>query len=292
MIVDVKTNFLFILVLFSRKNIILRTFLLSSTRGKLFHPHHLYKENFQQLIVPRMLNQCNLESTNVKSEMLKLGEWIDLDVRPEELRPNLTLRMGQCFNWRKLVDHEDHQLTSNVEDESAVWVGVLDSRAIAIRQMSSSTGFLSLNSKSDERKEDMIAYLRDYFELKHSLKDLYQSWSDSCPRMKIVCSHLPGVRVVRQDPWECLVSFICSSCNNIKRITQMLDSLRCKYGNYLCTVAYQNGQILVSSDKLHDESTRSSTRELYSFPGPEILSSIAEDELRQLGFGKYCKIPV
>jgi hypothetical protein len=42
--------------------------------------------------------------------------------------------------------------------------------------------------------------------------------------------------VDRQDPWECLISFICSSNNNISRITLMLDRLRRMYGSYLCTL--------------------------------------------------------
>ena len=75
--------------------------------------------------------------------------------------------------------------------------------------------------------------LRAYFQLEHSLTDLYMQWAAGCARMGQVLPRLPGVRVVRQDPFECLVSFICSSNNNIKRITLMLDSLRRKYGVYL-----------------------------------------------------------
>jgi hypothetical protein len=45
-----------------------------------------------------------------------------------------------------------------------------------------------------------------------------------------------GIRVVRQDPWECLVSFICSSNNNVKRIGGMIDKLKRRYGEYRCTV--------------------------------------------------------
>jgi len=44
-----------------------------------------------------------------------------------------------------------------------------------------------------------------------------------------------------QDPFECLVSFICSSNNNIKRITQMLDKLKARYGTYVCSIAATDG---------------------------------------------------
>ena len=41
---------------------------------------------------------------------------------------------------------------------------------------------------------------------------------------------LPGVRCLRQDPWDCAISFICSSNNNIKRIAQLVAALRNNYG--------------------------------------------------------------
>lgn len=51
-------------------------------------------------------------------------------------------------------------------------------------------------------------------------------WSSRCSRMKAVATALPGVRVLRQEPWECLASFIFSANNNIARITKGLQSLR------------------------------------------------------------------
>jgi len=82
--------------------------------------------------------------------------------------------------------------------------------------------------------------LRDYFQLStYSLEECYKEWGAADARMKVVVEHLQGVRVVLQDPWECLVSFICSSNNNIKRITLMLDRLRRTYGTHTCSVVQQ-----------------------------------------------------
>ena len=149
-------------------------------------------------------------------------EWHDLKVPPEELRPNLTLSMGQCFNWNKLCDD--------------LWVGTVGGRALAIQQTAETTLFASLMPLESGGVDGLEAELRDYFQLSHGLAECYTTWAAADPRMKIVLSHLPGVRVVRQCPWECLVSFICSSNNNIKRIALMLDRIRSTYGEYRCSV--------------------------------------------------------
>lgn len=130
---------------------------------------------------------------------------------------------------------------------------MLDSYPLAIRQTDSTTLFANLldnkklNTKNNrfiltptERKETnklLSSILKSYFQTNYNLEELYGEWSAGCGRMKVVTECLSGVRVVRQDPFECLISFICSSNNNIKRITMMLDRLRCKYGRYKCTVS-------------------------------------------------------
>jgi hypothetical protein len=57
--------------------------------------------------------------------------------------------------------------------------------------------------------------------------------------MKRVAACLPGLRIIRQDPWECLISFIFSSNNNIKRITKGLQLLRTTHGKYICSLVKQ-----------------------------------------------------
>lgn len=70
------------------------------------------------------------------------------------------------------------------------------------------------------------------------LTDLYQEWSTQCDRMKVIASHLPGVRILDQDPFYCMISFLCSSNNNIPRITKMLSSLQRTYGTRFGTIPH------------------------------------------------------
>ena len=72
------------------------------------------------------------------------------------------------------------------------------------------------------------------------------------------------MRIIRQDPWECTISFLCSSNNNIKRIKLMLDNLRAAYGEHL-----------YNTDDIN----------YYKFPSLEQLNSVTESEYRDMGFG-------
>lgn len=95
-------------------------------------------------------------------------------------------------------------------------------------------------------------------------------WSEKDPHFKkIAATDFHGIRILRQDPWENLCSFICSTNNNIKRISQMVENLCLHFGDYI-------------SD--HDGI------KYYDFPTPVQLSDPSvEAKLRQLGFGYRAK---
>lgn len=72
----------------------------------------------------------------------------------------------------------------------------------------------------------------------------------------------PGLRVLRQDRWECLVAFICSSTSNIPRIKRDVDSLVTACGDRI-------------GPGPHD----------FTFPKPGRLAAAGEAALRKLGLG-------
>jgi len=121
----------------------------------------------------------------------------------------------------------------------------------------------------------METFLKAYFQLDAPLEPLYKEWSEACPRLATIAKCIPGVRIVDQDPWECLVSFICSSNNNIPRITKMLASLRKEYGRHLLTI---------------DKNTHRHYS-FYSFPSlEELYESATEHDLRnKCGMGYRAK---
>lgn len=125
----------------------------------------------------------------------------------------------------------------------------------------------------DVKNEEMCneeALLRDYFQLDVNLAELYAKWSKADPNFRSVASHFTGVRILRQDPVENLFSFICSSNNNISRISGMVENLCRTYGEHLETV----------NDKVY-----------YTFPSTDKLAVAGvEAKLRELGFGYRCVI--
>lgn len=96
-----------------------------------------------------------------------------------------------------------------------------------------------------------------------SLSELWENFSASDRRFAELTKYLAGARVLRQDPFECLAQFLCSSNNNIGRITKMVDFLS-SLGNYLGNVE---------------------GFEFHEFPSLEKLSMVSEIELRNAGFG-------
>ena len=60
--------------------------------------------------------------------------------------------------------------------------------------------------------------LKDYFQLDTNLEQLYEHWSSRDEHFKKVAGHFNGIRILRQEPVENLLSFVCSSNNHISRL--------------------------------------------------------------------------
>ena len=213
-----------------------------------------------------------------------------------ELRPAHTLLNGQCFGWRP------HELRERE------YVGVLGRRVVAVRQTDDTTQYRALHGDGNGLETE----LHDYFQLGTALAPLYKAWAAArCPRMETITRALPGLRILRQDPAECLISFICSSNNNVPRITLILDRMREKYGDPLCSKAELDGDTPAkprgrsaaadrAAENVEADTSPSPARNKlmprlevsdrwYSFPTVERLAQTTEDELRALGLGYRAK---
>ena len=113
--------------------------------------------------------------------------------------------------------------------------------------------------------------------------------------MRIVAESIPGVRVLRQDPWECLASFIFSSNNNIKRITKGLEDLRSNYGQYLCSLSLSSSSsdvidVFCDPSEATEITSEIDRYHLYTFPTPtDLVDRSNEQLLREIGMGYRAK---
>ncbi len=117
--------------------------------------------------------------------------------------------------------------------------------------------------------DDTEALIKHYFNLVPNLTKLYKQWSAADPNFRKKAPKFTGIRILKQDAWEALVGFICSSNNNIIRISQMVDKLCRHYGRLIGYIG---------------------TEPYYDFPPPSVLTSTnIEQHLRELGFGYRAK---
>ncbi|TYZ68531.1 hypothetical protein PybrP1_000155 [[Pythium] brassicae (nom. inval.)] len=212
------------------------------------------------------------DATVVKRERLDAGDdkWHVL-CSAQELSCERTLASGQTFSWRR------HPRTQH-------WSGVIGAHVFALRERDASVEFRCLHpSDADSAREE----LTHYFRLEADAALLYTAWMQTQDAMAQLIQHLPGHRLVRQDPVECLFAFICSSNNNIQRIQQMVDKLRATYGTLLLTVDLDdNDEEEGAGTSASSRAATQETRSYYAFPTAEMLAASCEEAtLRALGFG-------
>ncbi|MCM8794664.1 MAG: hypothetical protein NC819_02535 [Candidatus Omnitrophica bacterium] len=96
-----------------------------------------------------------------------------------------------------------------------------------------------------------------------------------------------GLRLIRQDPWECTAAFILSAYNNIVRLTGMLDRLVLRYGTG-CPPTHRSNrpsEAVLTPAFSRARPPSADTPSLYAFPTAERLAAVPEKELRTCGLG-------
>src|SRR4029078_7160618 len=79
---------------------------------------------------------------------------------------------------------------------------------------------------------DSWSWLTEYLQLDVRSDRVFVSFPDDEPMRRSIAA-CRGLRLLRQDPWECLASFILSSTKQIVQIRQIVDELCCRFGDAL-----------------------------------------------------------
>ncbi len=150
-----------------------------------------------------------------------------------------TLECGQCFRF--------------TAREAGVYEGVAKGRLLRVAQQQESLIFYDVTPQEFEAVwVDYFDLLRDYGALRSLMR--------GDPVLRRAADFAPGIRILRQDGWEALCSFIISQNNNIGRIRGIVQRLCESFGSPL-----PGGQ--------------------YDFPRPEALAGLTADDLAPLRCG-------
>ena len=142
-----------------------------------------------------------------------------------------TLSCGQAFRWEKA---------------DGWWQGVSCGRAVRIRQDANRLTFEGADA----------GFVRAYFQLDQDLPAILAS-IDRDPIIGAAIQECRGLRLVRQQPWECLISYICATNTNIPAVKRRVALMAERYGR---PVDGPSGRA-------------------YAFPGPEALAAVSRSEL-------------
>ncbi|MCL2634483.1 MAG: DNA-3-methyladenine glycosylase 2 [Oscillospiraceae bacterium] len=93
-------------------------------------------------------------------------------------------------------------------------------------------------------KKADIPYWENYFCTDEDYTELIKRFSQD-KIMKVACEYAPGIRVLRQDPFEALISFIISQNNNIKRISGIIAKMCECFGE---NNAFPTAEVLAEAD--------------------------------------------
>jgi N-glycosylase/DNA lyase len=146
-----------------------------------------------------------------------------------------TINSGQVFLWEKF---------------GTKWYGVNGSDVISVDE--SSPGIVSSYQKQDY----------DLFREKDNFEKIIKSISQD-KIIKKAAKEFAGLRLMRQDPFQCYISFIVSSNSSIQNIRQTLQNITIKFGK---KIKFDN-------------------KEFYTFPEPKTLANATKQELSSCGLG-------
>lgn len=161
----------------------------------------------------------------------------------ESFEPKHIFECGQCFRW-------------NLEDDGS-YTGVFNENVLNVKKEKDEVQFKGVvNGNIKEIVDEYFDLKRDYSKIKKELSEIDEN-------LNLSIKYGNGIRILNQDLWETIISFIISANNNIPRIKGIIEKMSKKYGKEI----YYNGT------------------KYYTFPRPEDLENVTVKDFRNLGVG-------
>jgi N-glycosylase/DNA lyase len=173
--------------------------------------------------------------------------------------PEISINSGQMFLWEKYEKS---------------WYGIYGEYVLKLTDYRSHT-LVKKNENGNASENDEIKFSsfplypyweKQVFRLDDDIDEIFSSFSNDALVSELIRNY-PGLRLMRQQPYQCMVSFACASNTNISRIRRMLRNLCERFGNEM-----------IVDDK-----------RFFTFPSAERLNRASNDELRLCGLGYRTK---
>lgn len=156
-----------------------------------------------------------------------------------------TFECGQCFRWQKTLENS--------------YIGIFKGKKLELSQ--SADHITVIGTDINDFKKTWF----EYFDLETDYKKIGENITTLHPILKKAYIECSGIRILRQEPWETLCSFIISQNNNIPRIKKIIKSLCDLFG-----------------DKIENSKEK-------SFPSSEVISKLNLEDLEPIRSGFRAK---
>ena len=166
---------------------------------------------------------------------------------------------GQCFRWN--------------EQEDGSYIGVIKNGVIQVKkekkickekngakEINKTKEIITFTGKCDGNLQEIV---EKYFDLNRDYEKIKSQLENIDEYLKTSIEYGKGIRILNQDLWETIISFIISANNNIPRIKGIIERISQKYGNEI----------------------EWNEKKYYTFPTPDQLKDVTVQEFRNLGLG-------
>lgn len=171
----------------------------------------------------------------------------------KDFSPDRTFDCGQCFRWDK--------------ENDGSYTGIAFGKPVNI-SFSEEKPFEGIITVDNASEEDFKAIWHNYLDLDRDYAKITRELSQKDAIMADALKYSGGIRILNQDQWETLISFIISQNSNIPRIKKSVEALAVNFGEI---AGEYRGKVF------------------HNLPTPELLSSLTVEDLEPVKLGYRAK---
>ena len=202
-----------------------------------------------------------------------------------DFHPDQIFDCGQCFRWSREPDGS--------------WTGIAGGRVASVKLIPGQNPPAGQNPSAGqnpcagrlvvsqaagpagETEESMEAFWREYLDLDRDYGKIKTALRQADPVMDRVIAAGEGIRILKQDLWETMVSFIISQNNNIPRIRGCIENLARQWGQPAAAPAGRPDGLPANVQG----GRHAAGSAFHSLPGPDILASLTREDMDRCGMG-------